>query len=131
MKTEICKSMIKASTGVHRDVAHIFVLMFGHLFTAQIKEGKIYIFHRKSIDDEAWTESNTYNLKYHLSLSVSMKFFECARLIFSKAFNDKNELLKPTYINVAMNLIKVGNLLKNQTYKNHICREVIEMLACR
>jgi hypothetical protein len=131
MKSEICKAIIKASGGTHRDVARVFILMLGHVFTAQLKDGKVYIFHRKSIDAEEWTESSTYHLKYHLSSEVSMKFYECSRLVFSKAFNDKNELLKPQYIQVAMNLIKVANLLKNGTYKAHICREVLEMLACR
>jgi hypothetical protein len=131
MKTEICKAIIKASVGSHRDVANVFIVMLGHLFTAQLKDGKVYIFHRKSIDQEGWTESSTYHLKYHLSSEVSMKFYECSRFVFSKAFNDKNELTKPQYIQVAMNLIKVGNLLKNGTYKAHITREILEMLACR
>lgn len=131
MKTEICKALIKASNGTHHNVARVFVLLYGHLFNVQMKDGKICIFHRKTIDEETWTESSTNQIKYHLSSFVSLKFFECSRFVFSKAFNDKHDMIKAHYYQVAINLIRVANLLKNQTYKNHITREILEMLICR
>lgn len=130
MKTTICKELIKANTGAHRDVASVFILMYGHLFSAFMIDGKLTIKHRRTLDEETWVESNMYHIKSYLSTQISLKFFECARLCFSKAFNEKNELIKPNYVNVAMNLIKVGNLLKNGTYKAHITREIVEMLVC-
>lgn len=131
MKSTMCKELIKANTGAHRDVASVFILMFGHLFTAFMAEGKLTIKHRRSLDDQTWVESSLQHIKHLLSTHIPAKFFECSRLCFSKAFNDKNELIKPSYITVAMNLVKVGNLLKNGTYKAHIAREVLEMLVCK
>lgn len=131
MKTAICKELIKASTGVHRDVASVFILAYGHLFAAFMVDGKLTIKHRRTLDDETWMDSSVHHIKHYLSTHVSLKFFECSRLCFTKAFNQKNELVKPNYVTVAMNLIKVGNLLKNGTYKAHITREITEMLVCR
>lgn len=130
MKTTMCRELIKANTGAHRDVASVFILMYGHLFTAFMVDSKLTIKHRRTLDEETWVESSLQHIKSHLSTNVSVKFFECSRLCFSKAFNDKNELVKPGYITVAMNLVKVGNLLKNGTYKAHIAREILEMLVC-
>lgn len=131
MKTTMCKELIKANTGAHRDVASVFILMYGHLFTAFMVDGKLTIKYRRSLDDETWVESSLQHIKHHLSNHVSTKFFECSRLCFSKSFSDKNELVKPNYITVAMNLIKVGNSLKNQYFKNQVCKEILEMLVCR
>lgn len=131
MKTTICKELIKANTGAHRDVASVFIMMYGHLFTAFMVDGKLTIKHRRTLDDETWVDSDIHHIKCYLSTNVSLKFFECSRLCFSKAFNNKNELIKPNYVTVAMNLIKVGNSLKNQYFKNQICKEIIEMLICR
>lgn len=128
-KTDLYRALIKANTGTHRDVAYCFTLMFGHLFTAQIQDGKTCIFYRQSIDDP-WKESSLFQIKHHLSTQVSTKFYECSRVIFSKAFDSKNHLVKPNYVTVAMNLIKIANLLRNGTYKGHIAREIIEMLVC-
>lgn len=129
-KTDLYKALIKANTGSHRDVANCFILMFGHLYTTQMQDGKVCIFYRKSIDDP-WKESCLYQIKHHLSTQVSIKLYECSRLVFSKAFDSKNDLLKPNYITVATNLVRIGSQLKNQYFKNQICKEVLEMLVCR
>lgn len=129
MKTTMCRELIKANTGAHRDVASVFILMYGHLFSAFMLDGKLTIKHRRTLDEETWVDSDIHHIKHNLSTGVSAKFFECSRLCFSKAFNDKNQLIKPNYVTVAMNLVKIGNLLKNQTYKNHISKEIIEMLV--
>lgn len=126
-KTQLCKTIIRAYKGGHRDVARVFHEMLGHLFHIQIKDGKTLIFHRARIDEQ-WKPTHSISIKRELSTNVAWKFNEVAELLFMRAFKD-HELIKPTYIDIAYALVRVGNLLKNGTYKAHVVREIMEMLV--
>jgi hypothetical protein len=126
-KTDIFQAVIRAHNSGHREVAMVFFTMFSHLFTANIKDSKIIIYHRDSYEAE-WKESHIVHIKRHLSTTIHDKFVEGANLCFSKAFAN-GRLVKPKYIDVANKLLRVSHLLHNQTFKQHIVKEVIELLV--
>lgn len=126
-KTKMLKTIIKAHKGGHRDVAAVFHMMFSHLFNATMHDGRIVLHHRENIEGQ-WTESHSIYIRKQLSQTVAKKFNEAAKLCFNKAFSESNELTKPKYVEIANNLLRIAFLLKNNTYKNHIVRECIELL---
>jgi len=125
-KTDILKAIIRAHTAEHRQVAMVFFIMFSHLFTATIKDGKITIYRRDNYEAE-WKESHIVYIKKQLSTSVHDKFIEAANLCFTKAFVS-GRLVKPKYVEIGNKLLRVSHLLQNQTFKQHIVKEVIELL---
>lgn len=127
VKSEILKTIIKAHKGGHRDVAAVFHMLFSHRFAATINNGKVILHHREDIEGQ-WVESHSVYIRKQLSQTVAKKFNEAAKLCFIKAFSESNDLVKPKYIEIANNLLRVGFLLKNNTYKNHIVKECVELL---
>lgn len=98
------------------------------MFTVQIQQGKHVLYQRESLDKE-WQHGHTVYIKRLLSTNIHNLYCRVALMLFNTAFNDDDELVKPKNIDVANALIRIALLLKNETYKNHIVKAIMEKLT--
>lgn len=128
MKTALCRDVIRSYRGNHADIAKVFHAIYSDMFTVQIQQGKPVLFQRDSIDKE-WRDGNVIYIKRLLSTRLSNLYCQVAHFLFTAAFNDDHELVKPKHLDVANALIRIATLLKNETYKNNITKAIIEILV--
>lgn len=127
-KTAICKDVIRSYHGTHVDIANVFFNIYSEMFTVQIQNNKPVLYQRQSIEKE-WQPGHILHIKRLLSTTIYNLYCRVALMLFNSAFNDDDELIKPKNIDIAISLLRIATQLKNETFKNHIVKAIIEKMT--
>jgi hypothetical protein len=125
----IYRAIIQSQTATHYDIAKAIYIMYSNVMTCQqiIRGGKrTVVWYERAKPEDNWKEMQESKIRTLLSNEVAKRYVKTTKFLFEKSIQN-DEIVKMHWIDVATKLIKVYGMLGNNSTKNAIIREMVDL----